>query len=386
MSPGSQSGHRISGFSWPHSTPTVVPVAPGNFPNRLLNDRFSSIRYTTRLIGVAVSILGRAVGDRGRDAAARAGEQRGARDGHRRAGEELAAGERPGVAAVGGVGAAGRVGARGRCRHPSVLPDDPGGATGRADRGPGILAAPGVAGAPSHEQHDPDPRRPPARRARGRCVHRRRPHHRGLLERAGAHEHGDRARRCRPMARRRRPRRCVRGGTAATGDPSDSCVEGWSTPPPGSPQVAPALDVILDHLEVDRPRRWSATCGCSTGRSPRPRTRATSRRSAGGTWSSRSRARPAPQGRFLVERRGFGTGPRGRRPARHAGVPLARLDRLPVRPVRAAATLPGTARRVARRPLRLRRRRRRARRSRGSPTRSPGASTAPDRSGASATV
>ena len=44
MSPGSHSGQRISGFSTPFSTPTVVPArTPGNFPNRLLKLRFSSI-------------------------------------------------------------------------------------------------------------------------------------------------------------------------------------------------------------------------------------------------------------------------------------------------------------------------------------------------------
>ena len=42
-SPGSQSGQGIRGFSFPYSTPVVVPVTPGNFPNRLLKLRFSSI-------------------------------------------------------------------------------------------------------------------------------------------------------------------------------------------------------------------------------------------------------------------------------------------------------------------------------------------------------
>ena len=43
MSPGSHSGHRINGFSAPFSIPTKVPPTPGNFPNRLLKLRFSSI-------------------------------------------------------------------------------------------------------------------------------------------------------------------------------------------------------------------------------------------------------------------------------------------------------------------------------------------------------
>ena len=43
ISPGSHSGHRISGFSLPYSIPTVVPSTPGNFPNIVLKLRFSNM-------------------------------------------------------------------------------------------------------------------------------------------------------------------------------------------------------------------------------------------------------------------------------------------------------------------------------------------------------
>lgn len=94
---------------------------------------------------------------------------------------------------------------------------------------------------------------------------------------------------------------------AATGDRSGSCVEGWSTPPPGSPQVAPALDVILDHLEVDG-RAVVGDVRIFDGPESPPSDKgyiATIRR-----WYVvlSVPGEPGAQGRFLVERRGFGPG------------------------------------------------------------------------------
>src|SRR5918994_1112291 len=45
----------MSGTSTPERIPVVVPLAPGYRPNRLSKLRFSSIRYTTCLIGHRVS-------------------------------------------------------------------------------------------------------------------------------------------------------------------------------------------------------------------------------------------------------------------------------------------------------------------------------------------
>ena len=55
-SAGSHSGAAMSGCSLPSITPTfVVSVVPGNAPNMWLSERFSSITYTTCLIGQRVS-------------------------------------------------------------------------------------------------------------------------------------------------------------------------------------------------------------------------------------------------------------------------------------------------------------------------------------------
>src|SRR6266536_268540 len=57
-SAGIHSGAVIRGTSLPSTTPTLVPSrTPGNAPNRWLNERFSSITYTTCLTGHRVSTV-----------------------------------------------------------------------------------------------------------------------------------------------------------------------------------------------------------------------------------------------------------------------------------------------------------------------------------------
>lgn len=94
---------------------------------------------------------------------------------------------------------------------------------------------------------------------------------------------------------------------AATGEASPTCVEGWATPPPGSAMVAPALDVILDQLDVaGRPVVGDVRVFDGPESPPSDKGYISTIR----RWYLVLSVPGAPgaQGRFLVERRGFGPG------------------------------------------------------------------------------
>ena len=126
-------------------------------------------------------------------------------------------------------------------------------------------------------------------------LHRRRPDHDGVHERAGA------------LARRGRapapagPHAAAGGADAAVARRRDRARPADLHPGVGDPAAGTRPRSPPRSTSSSTASTWPGRRGgrrrarCSTGPSRRRRTRATSPRSGGGTWSSRSRARPAPR-------------------------------------------------------------------------------------------